>query len=503
QAAGAYWDLGMNGEGGGAADRFDLNRSAVNFVTVLNNGNMGIGNAGPASKLHVMGKLNLHQSGGGGGENRFEGLEGATTANGRAQFVMSSAYSDLVIASSQVNDNHGSTLSFVTYNPSNSGDYRKFVINQGNWGNRRYFLDFGYADAGGRTNPHANINGTDQVMTLDGINKRVGIGGVMSPSFTLDVNGKMRARRGGYTMGNANEGQIEIGNAGSGDCFISFHREGAYGAQFGLASDNWFSTYGWSAGGGYTPIRMGSAQVNGDLTVTGTINGYIPNNGSGDWQIASNSGSTSYSTASLELRETNFGGGGQTPPHLGFHWGGVVASNIAIEADGTIAIRDNPGTGYEKFKCATIRTSGITETSDARLKKEVQPIANALATVLRLRGVNYKWKTNEELKSEKISYQTNDDVNPKGEMGFIAQEVEEILPELVNTDKEGFKSMEYSKMVALLVEAYKDLHKEHEQLQGQYGKQQQQIDVLFGQVQMLMQQTPVNGAASIHSTITK
>lgn len=58
-------------------------------------------------------------------------------------------------------------------------------------------------------------------------------------------------------------------------------------------------------------------------------------------------------------------------------------------------------------------------------------------------------------------------------------------------------------MVALLVEAYKDLHKEHEQLQGQYGKQQQQIDMLFGQVQTLMQQAPANGAASIQSTITK
>jgi hypothetical protein len=234
----------------------------------------------------------------------------------------------------------------------------------------------------------------------------------------------------------------------------------------------------------------------GNITSQVAAAGFIPNNGSGDWQIASSSGATHYGAASLELRETNFAGSGQTPPHLGFHWGGVVASNISIEGDGTIAIRDNPGTGYEKFRCATIRTSGITETSDARLKKEVTPITNAMDAVMQLNGVNYKWKTNEELKAENISYQTNDDVNPKGEMGFIAQEVEKILPQLVNTDKEGFKSMEYSKMVALLVEAYKDLNKQHQQLQGQYS-------TLSGQVQMLMQQMPSNGAASINSTITK
>ena len=133
------------------------------------------------------GRVNLHQSGAGGGQNLFTGLEGATTANGRGQFIISSAYSDLVIASSQANNNHGSNLSFVTYNPANAGDYRKFVINQGNWGSRKQFLDFGYANAS-RTNPHSYINGTDTVFTLDGINKRVGIKSI-NPTHNLDVNG--------------------------------------------------------------------------------------------------------------------------------------------------------------------------------------------------------------------------------------------------------------------------------------------------------------------------
>ena len=86
--------------------------------------------------------------------------------------------------------------------------------------------------------------------------------------------------------------------------------------------------------------------------------GFIPNNGSGDWQIASNSNATGYSTSSLELRETNFAGAGQQPPRLGFHWGGVVASQIAIENSGRISIRNNPGTGYENLIAKDIYADG-------------------------------------------------------------------------------------------------------------------------------------------------
>ena len=80
------------------------------------------------------------------------------------------------IASSYVNNNHGSTLSFATVNPSNTAEYRKFVINQGNWGSRKDFLDFGLSASAADPNPHSSINSTDTVLTLDGNNKRVGIG---------------------------------------------------------------------------------------------------------------------------------------------------------------------------------------------------------------------------------------------------------------------------------------------------------------------------------------
>lgn len=183
-----HWSIGSSGQNSTFLDigyhgGTDLNPHAgirnyngSTFMTLLNNGNIGMGVLDPQSKLHVMGKINLHQSGAGGGQNRFEGILGPTDANGRAQFVMSSAYSDLVVASSQANDNHGSTLTFATYNPSNAADYRKWVLNQGNWGVRSQFLDFGYAS--GIANPHSAINSGNTTMSLDGVNKYVGIGSI-------------------------------------------------------------------------------------------------------------------------------------------------------------------------------------------------------------------------------------------------------------------------------------------------------------------------------------
>lgn len=59
QAASFYWDLGINAEAGGATDRFDLNRNNANLISVLNNGNMGIGTTAASRKLEVNGDIKL------------------------------------------------------------------------------------------------------------------------------------------------------------------------------------------------------------------------------------------------------------------------------------------------------------------------------------------------------------------------------------------------------------------------------------------------------------
>lgn len=93
------------------------------------------------------------------------------------------------------------------------------------------------------------------VMYDDGTN--VGVG--MIPGYKFDVAGKGRFRNATGSMGSPNTGQIEIANAGVGEPYFSFHKEGVYGAHFGLDADNWFSTRGWSAGNtGYTHLKAGA-----------------------------------------------------------------------------------------------------------------------------------------------------------------------------------------------------------------------------------------------------
>ena len=89
----------------------------------------------------------------------------------------------------------------------------------------------------------------------------------------------------------------------------------------------------------------------------------------------------------------------------------------------------------------------ITAYSDVRLKKEIKTIDNALNKVTSLRGVNF-------IKDEEY------------QMGVIAQEVEEIIPEVILTNNEGIKSVAYGNMVGLLIEAIKELKAEIEELKG-------------------------------------
>lgn len=86
----------------------------------------------------------------------------------------------------------------------------------------------------------------------------------------------------------------------------------------------------------------------------------------------------------------------------------------------------------------------ITQTSDIRWKSNVAVITNALEKVDAIRGVTF-----------------TSDIDEKEHVGVIAQEVETVLPQLVDTDEQtGMKSVAYSNMVGLLVEAIKELRSE-------------------------------------------
>jgi len=96
--------------------------------------------------------------------------------------------------------------------------------------------------------------------------------------------------------------------------------------------------------------------------------------------------------------------------------------------------------------------------SDERLKDNVQVIANALAKVLQIRGVEFDWNNLDEPED---GYFVR-----KHDVGVIAQEIEKILPEVVGTREDGIKAVKYDRIIPLLIEAIKELKAEVDALKG-------------------------------------
>ena len=100
--------------------------------------------------------------------------------------------------------------------------------------------------------------------------------------------------------------------------------------------------------------------------------------------------------------------------------------------------------GYALDVNGTIRGYGITDSSDLRLKRDVKPLVDSLARITALQGVSYVWL---------------DPAKGLGpQIGLIAQQVEAVYPELVQVDGEGLRSLNYSHLVAPLIEAVKSLY---------------------------------------------
>ena len=96
--------------------------------------------------------------------------------------------------------------------------------------------------------------------------------------------------------------------------------------------------------------------------------------------------------------------------------------------------------------------------SDKKLKENIKPIKNALDKVSQISGVEFDWK--ELTEDEKLSIHGNEG----HDVGVIAQEIEEVLPEVVQTRDNGYKAVKYEKIVPLLIESIKELKAEIEEL---------------------------------------
>src|SRR5690606_9965500 len=90
----------------------------------------------------------------------------------------------------------------------------------------------------------------------------------------------------------------------------------------------------------------------------------------------------------------------------------------------------------------------LTESSDARLKEEIEPLEGVLDRVLRLQPVTYRFREGTNRSRER-------------QIGPLAQEVAEEFPELVKPEADGYLSLSYTQLTAVLVQALREQEQRH------------------------------------------
>ena len=141
---------------------------------------------------------------------------------------------------------------------------------------------------------------------------------------------------------------------------------------------------------------------------------------------------------------------------------------------GLVGIKDTTPS-FELDVAGTIRATGnVIAFSDIRRKENISVVDNAIDIINDLRGVRFNWTKEHQKEKGSTSYYGNKKINEdklaRRQIGLIAQEVEKVLPELVDEDGEGFLSVSYGNLVAVLVEANKEQQKLIEDLQKRVEK---------------------------------
>jgi hypothetical protein len=147
----------------------------------------------------------------------------------------------------------------------------------------------------------------------------------------------------------------------------------------------------------------------------------------------------------------------------------VPLLRMRIDSQGNVGIGASPSAGYTLDVSATanpdgstngggdIRATAFVYRSDERLKTNIQTLGDALQKVLAMRGVSFVWKDGTPLAG-------------KEDIGVIAQEVEKVAPEAVVTDSQGYKAVDYPRLVPILINAIHEQQAEIDSLKARLDK---------------------------------
>jgi len=157
------------------------------------------------------------------------------------------------------------------------------------------------------------------------------------------------------------------------------------------------------------------------------------------WDNTAFRGSVGFSTIQGHLYLYNGGSVALKEGKLGI---GTIDPTNTLDVVGNARIRSIASGAYYGVVNRTSDGTLTTATSDVRMKENIRTLQGGLDKIMQLRGVSFTWKTNPEYGIR---------------IGFIAQEVEKVIPELVFTNPaDGYKGVNYAEMNAVLVEAIKE-----------------------------------------------
>ena len=204
-------------------------------------------------------------------------------------------------------------------------------------------------------------------------------------------------------------------------------------------------TYGSTANG--TKIDEITVDANGHITAittgaTGNMTGFFVEDGDGtevqinnanEWKFVEGTG--------IDINWTDTSAGSDTDPY-------DLTIACTIDSPGEVGLANLSSSGNALAGTFTA-TGDLIAYSDARVKENVETIPNALEKVTALRGVNFN-KIGEEKRST----------------GVIAQEVAEVIPEVVHESEDGMLGVAYGNITGLLIEAIKEQQKQIDELKA-------------------------------------
>jgi hypothetical protein len=209
---------------------------------------------------------------------------------------------------------------------------------------------------------------------------------------------------------------------------------------------SWNSFYGEAAGRknstGTTNVFMGGwtgyNNTTGDEnTFIGALAGYSNTTGNYNVFLGKNTGySNTTGNSNVFLGHS-----------AGYNETGSNKLYIDNSSTGSPLIWGNFSTDVVRINGSLQYTGSLTEISDFRYKKDILPIHEPLASLSTIKGVMYTWKQDEY--PDMV-------FNHGRQIGVIAQDVEKVYPEIVYTGKNGYKSVDYTKLTAVLIEAVKE-----------------------------------------------